>query len=99
LASSPPPDHGDRPLARLLGDGALRAAHEHMLKDVQPRVKGEIDVHLAVALMRIDDAADRNQAIAMLSPREAFAVMADRDALRRLAAKPETAALGATRTR
>jgi membrane glycosyltransferase len=99
LASARPPDRIERPLARLLGDRALRAAHERMLKDVQPRAKGEVDVHLAVALMRIDDAADRNQAVAMLSPREAFAVMADRDALRRLAAKPEAAASGAARTR
>jgi hypothetical protein len=65
-----------------------------MLGDAQPRAKGEVDVHLAVALMRIDDAADREEAVAMLSPREAFAVMANRDALRRLAAKPEIATAG-----
>ncbi|HEY6025440.1 MAG TPA: glucans biosynthesis glucosyltransferase MdoH [Pseudolabrys sp.] len=94
LASAPPPERGERPLLRLLGDRALRAVHERMLGDAQPRARGEVDVHLAVALMRIDDAADREEAVAMLSPREAFAVMANRDALRRLAAKPEIATAG-----
>ena len=101
LAAAPSPACEDRPLARLLGDRALRAAHECMLGDAPARAKGEIDVHLAVALMRIDDAADRDEAVALLSPREAFAVMADRDALRRLTAKPEAAVAlaSAARTR
>jgi len=76
------------PLVRLIEDRALRTAHEAMLDDVPPRRKGDIDIHLAVARARIDDADDRSAAIAALSAREVFAVMTDRDTLQRLTTKP-----------
>ena len=84
LAAERPPADTGHPLVRLAGDGALRAAHEEMLHDVPQRRKGDVDVHLAVAMMRIGDAANRAEAIASLSAREAFAVMSSGDALRRL---------------
>jgi membrane glycosyltransferase len=76
------------PLVRLIEDAGLRLAHEEMLDDVPRRRKGEVDVHLAVARARIEEADDRATAIAALPTREVFAVMADHDALRRLLAKP-----------
>jgi membrane glycosyltransferase len=83
-----PPAPATHPLERLMQDADLRAAHEDMLDDVPPRAKGDIDIDLAVARVRIDEADDRAMAIAALSSREVFAVMANGDALRRLRGKP-----------
>jgi membrane glycosyltransferase len=88
LAAEHPPADNAHPLVRLAEDRALRAAHEDMLQDVPQRRKGDVDVHLAVAMMRIADADSRIEAIASLSAREAFAVMASGEALRRLTEKP-----------
>jgi membrane glycosyltransferase len=88
LAAERPPADNAHPLVRLAEDRALRAAHEDMLQDVPQRRKGDVDVHLAVAMMRIADADSRIEAIASLSAREAFAVMASGEALRRLTEKP-----------
>jgi membrane glycosyltransferase len=87
LAVARPDIAGRHPLARLAADRGLRGAHEAMLEGVAPRRKREVDVHLAVALMRIADADNRDEAIASLSTREVFAVMTSREALRRLFAK------------
>jgi membrane glycosyltransferase len=87
LASAPAPAGDAHPLVRLTEDRALRAAHEDMLTDVPQRRKGDVDVHLAVAAMRIADADDRKAAIASLSLREVFAVMANCEALQRLSEK------------
>jgi membrane glycosyltransferase len=76
------------PLLRLLDEDELRAAHLAMLRDVPPRAKGDVDVPLAVACAKIADADDRGEAVAMLTPREVFAVMSSEDALQRLLAKP-----------
>jgi len=76
------------PMDRLAGDGALRAAHLAMLDDLPPRTKGDIDVALAVARAKLADADIRDEAIAMLGPRETFAVLADRDALQQLLQMP-----------
>ena len=94
LAAAPAPAGAVHPLVRLAEDRTLRMAHEDMLEDVPQRRKGDVDVHLAVAMMRIADAEDRTEAIASLSAREAFAVMASSEALRRLIEKP-TARVGA----
>lgn len=87
LAVARPDIAGRHPLARLAADRGLRAAHEAMFDDMAPRRKGEVDVHLAVALMRIADADNRDEAIASLSTREVFAVMTSREAMRQLFAK------------
>jgi hypothetical protein len=59
-----------------------------MLGEPVPHRKGEVDLHLVVALAKIDDAGDRSEAIGLLGKQEIFAVLANRDALRRLFAKP-----------
>ncbi|MGN6570262.1 MAG: glucans biosynthesis glucosyltransferase MdoH [Pseudolabrys sp.] len=88
LAAARPPAGNAHPLTRLAEDRSLRAAHEEMLGDVPQRRKGDVDVHLAVAMMRIADADTRRDAIASMSAREIFAVMTSADALRRLMEKP-----------
>ena len=88
LAAERPQAGNAHPLVRLVEDRALRAAHEDMLQDVQPRRKGDVDVHLAVAMMRIADADRYIEAVASLSARETFAVMTSGEALRRLTDKP-----------
>ena len=70
------------PLERLAGDRILREAHLSMLDDLPPRVKGEIDVPMALARAKLADTDDREEAAAMLGRSETFAVLADRDALR-----------------
>jgi membrane glycosyltransferase len=87
LAAAGRPAGTSHPLVRLAEDRALRAAHESMLEDVPRRRKGEVDVHLAVAMMRIADADSRADAIAALAAREAFSVMTSREALRKLIEK------------
>jgi membrane glycosyltransferase len=77
------------PLARLAHDAELCAAHLAMLPPPSPRRRGDVDVVLAVAIARIDQAANRDEAIAVLDGRETFAVLADPAALARLLAKPE----------
>jgi len=88
LAVARPEPADEHPLARLAEDRDLRAAHEAMLEDVPGRRKGDVDVHLAVALLRIGDADSRGEAISSLSAREVFAVMTSREALRRLFDRP-----------
>jgi membrane glycosyltransferase len=78
----------DDPIALLARDHALYEAHVRMLGDAQPRAKGEVDVHRVVALAKIDDADTCEEALAMLGRREIFAVLASREALQRLLAKP-----------
>jgi membrane glycosyltransferase len=88
LAAQRPSAGAGHPLMRLVEDHTLRAAHEDMLQDVPRRRKGDVDVHLAVAMMRIADADTRLEAVASLSARETFAVMTSGEALRRLTEKP-----------
>lgn len=82
----------DDPLTLLMGDGGLRDVHFTMLGSLPPRRKGDIDVHLALARSKIEDADDREEAISLLTPKEVFAVLAHADVLRRLFAKPTRAA-------
>jgi membrane glycosyltransferase len=66
--------------SRLQRDPALLAAHVAMTRPA-PRVRGEVDVDLVVARAKLADAAGMDDALAFLSRREIFAVLADRDAL------------------
>jgi membrane glycosyltransferase len=88
LAAERPLAGAGHPLMRLVEDRALRTAHEDMLQDVPRRRKGDVDVHLAVAMMRIADADTCREAVASLSAHETFAVMTSGEALRRLTEKP-----------
>jgi membrane glycosyltransferase len=88
LAAEGPAVDGSDPLALLARDERLRSVHFAMLGAPAPRRKGDVDVQLAVARSKIDDADDRKEAIGLLDKKEVFAVLAHADALERLFAKP-----------
>ena len=58
------------------------------MQSEQPRRRGDIDVDRVVALAKIDDATDRDDAIELLTRKELFAALASPEAVRRLMAKP-----------
>jgi membrane glycosyltransferase len=74
---------------RLLSDRAFRDAHIQMLGQSAHRAKGDIDVPLVVALAKIDDAEDPQDALAMMDRKEVFALLSNRDAIERLMSKGE----------
>lgn len=90
------PATGD-PFTLLARDLTLYEAHLHMLGETPPRRKGEVDIHRLAAIAKIDDADTREEAIAMLGRKEVFAVLASREALQRLLAKPAATGLPARR--
>jgi len=88
LAAEGPAVDSNDPLTLLARDAELRNVHFAMLGTPVSRRKGEVDVHLAVARSKIDDADDREEAIGLLGKKEVFAVLAHADVLARLFAKP-----------
>jgi membrane glycosyltransferase len=72
------------PIAALRADPALRAAHLAMLTPPVPRPAGDVDVALVVALAKTDQAASAEQATALLTRQEIFAVLSNPHALQRL---------------
>ncbi len=84
------PAYGTSPLHELRGDPELREAHLRTLAD-QPRNRGQIDSHLAIARAKIDDAEDFEEAVGYLSARETFAALNSRTALQHLADLPDKA--------
>jgi membrane glycosyltransferase len=72
------------PIATLLADPELRAAHLGMLSPPAPRAPGDIDVTLIVALAKLDQSQSAKQAIGLLSQQETLAVLSNPPALRRL---------------
>jgi membrane glycosyltransferase len=68
-------------LLRLARDPMLLAAHVAMTEPV-PRTRGDVDVHLAVARAKLEDAATLDEAMQFLSLRETFAVLTDEATLR-----------------
>jgi len=87
VAEAPPVDGGD-PFAVLASDADLLDAHLRMIGEPERRGKGDVDLDLIVALAKIEQADNRDEAIGLLGRKEAFAVLANRDALRRLLAAP-----------
>jgi membrane glycosyltransferase len=79
---------GDDPVEVLQAQPELREAHLSMLDGPVPRRRGEVDVDLVIALAKIEDAADLREATQLLTRKEMFTVLASRDALDRLFAKP-----------
>jgi membrane glycosyltransferase len=75
------------PLMRLLQNSDLFAAHLHMLGEPPPREKGDINVDLVVARAKIYDADTCDEAAALLSRAELFAVLTNRVALNQLVNK------------
>ncbi len=88
LAAGYAQDAAADPIAMLTREPILFNTHMRMLADPAPRSKGDIDVELVVALAKIDDAEDCREAASLLQGRELFAVLANRNALLRLFAKP-----------
>jgi membrane glycosyltransferase len=80
--------NGDDPAEVLQAQSELREAHLSMLDGPPPRRRGEVDVDLVIALAKIEDAADLREATQLLTRKEMFTVLASRDALDRLLAKP-----------
>jgi membrane glycosyltransferase len=65
-------------------DPQLHALHTAMLPVVSERRKGEYDVDLLLGMAKLDDAADLEEASALLSSREKLAVLDNRVGLERL---------------
>jgi membrane glycosyltransferase len=79
---------GDDPFAVLARDPDLFDAHLGMIGEPERRAKGDVYLDLIVALAKIEQAENREEAIGLLGRNEIFALLAHRDALRRLFAKP-----------
>jgi membrane glycosyltransferase len=62
------------PLQELRNDSDLLAAHLNSLA-VTPRVRGQVDPHLAVARAKIEDAESFDEALEYLNSRETFAIL------------------------
>jgi membrane glycosyltransferase len=61
----------------LLGDKEFQKAHLAMLGDPPPRRKGDVNLPLVIGLAKLDDATNWDDALALLKPRELFALLAD----------------------
>ena len=84
LASEGPAVGNGDPLTLLARDASLRAVHFAMLGSPPRRRKGDVDVQLAVARAKIEDADDLDEVIGLLDQKEVFAVLANADALARV---------------
>ena len=89
-ASSPYRTHMDA-LARLKEDAVLLAAHISMLSQ-QKRLhkRGDYDVNFLVGVAKIKDSSLVDDAIAMLTAREKFAIISDEHFLVELMSKPRS---------
>lgn len=76
-------------LTALHADPMLRATHEAMLPQVQPRRRGEIEPDRAVAQAKLIDAETVADAAIWLKPKERMVVLHDRALLGLLANLPE----------
>jgi membrane glycosyltransferase len=68
------------PLQELRSNPDLLAAHLNSLRMI-PRIRGQIDPHLAIARIKIEDAESFDEALRYLSSRETFAVLNSRAVL------------------
>jgi membrane glycosyltransferase len=71
------------PLQELRNDPDLLSAH---LKSLQatPRIRGQVDAHLAIARAKIEDAESFDEALGYLNSRETFAVLNSKAVLQSL---------------
>jgi membrane glycosyltransferase len=90
-ASSPYQSHMDA-LARLKEDAILLATHIAMLsQQKQLHKRGDYDVNFLVGAAKIKDSSSVDDAIAMLTAREKFAIVSDEHFLVELMSKPRRA--------
>ncbi|HXZ16274.1 MAG TPA: glucans biosynthesis glucosyltransferase MdoH [Roseiarcus sp.] len=82
-------DHEDA-LVSVHADQEFRAVHEAFLPERPRHRLGEVDVDLAVATVKMNDAETVEDACAWLKPKERVAVLADRGLLALLARLPMT---------
>ncbi|MEA2885644.1 MAG: rane glycosyltransferase [Bradyrhizobium sp.] len=68
------------PLQELRNNPDLLSAHLNSLRTT-PRIRGQIDPHLAIARVKIEDAESFDEALKYLNPRETFAVLNSRTVL------------------
>ncbi|GLI22921.1 membrane glycosyltransferase [Xanthobacter flavus] len=73
-------------VARLAGDADLLAFHRNELPAQGKRLPGDVRPDRLVARAKIEDARSRGEALALLSPKEKAAALADDQALARLLA-------------
>jgi membrane glycosyltransferase len=76
------------PLLELRNDPRLLDAHLMNLPGDQPRNRGQINPHLAIARAKIEDAEIFEEALGYLTARETFAVLNSPAMLRALCAMP-----------
>jgi len=72
------------PLLRIVGDPLLQRQHLSMLARPRPGVKGEVDVDLVVAMAKLNQADNIEDAVRFLSAREKNAVLGSADGVARL---------------
>jgi membrane glycosyltransferase len=71
-------------LSRLRGDPAMLKLHLDSIIPRKRRRRGEIDIHLAIARAKIDDAETFEEAVGYLTMRETATVLNDRPVLERM---------------
>ena len=80
----------DDGLRTVAGDAAFRESHELFLPDASRHRRGQIDVHEAVAIAKLNDARSIEEACAWLKHKERLAVLSDRALIALLARLPAT---------
>nr|WP_245427329.1 glucans biosynthesis glucosyltransferase MdoH [Roseiarcus fermentans] len=80
-------DHDDA-LLSIHADQAFRAVHEAFLPEKPRHRLGDVDVDLAIASLKLNDAETVEDACAWLKPKERVAVLADRGLIALLARLP-----------
>ena len=80
----------DDGLRAVAGDAAFRESHELFLPDASRHRRGQIDVHEAVEIAKLNDARSIEEACAWLKHKERLAVLSDRALIALLARLPAT---------
>ncbi len=84
------------PLQRIATDADLRALHLAMLLPPRGGIKGEVDVDYVVAMAKLQQAGNIEEAASFLSPREKLAVLGSAEGVERLVSlahpRPDVAA-------
>jgi membrane glycosyltransferase len=84
----------DDALKAINADPTLRALHESFLAEPPRHRRGDVDVDVAVAAAKLNDARTIEEACAWLRPRERIALLGDRALIAMLARLPTAAELG-----